>query len=94
MTPRTTDANQSAIVAALREMGATVVDLHRVGHGCPDILVGWRGRNYLFEVKTATGKLNKLQQVFFRDWRGRVAVIRSIDDALEYIRQTEETWEL
>jgi len=45
------DANQPAIIAALRSIGATVQPLHAVGGGCPDLLVGLRGRNILMEVK-------------------------------------------
>ncbi len=36
------DANASAIITALKRCGASVVDLHAVGGGCPDILVGFR----------------------------------------------------
>ncbi len=45
------DRNQPEIVKALRKMGATVVSLARIGEGCPDLLVGWRGRTILIEVK-------------------------------------------
>jgi hypothetical protein len=45
------DANQREVVAALRGAGATVQLLHAVGEGCPDLLVGYRGGNYLLEVK-------------------------------------------
>jgi len=56
-----TDANQKVIVAALRAAGATVFDLSRVGGGCPDIAVGFRGKTYLMEIKSEGGKLNKKQ---------------------------------
>ncbi len=45
------DRNQPEIVAALRAAGATVEYLHAVGGGCPDLLVGYRGANYVLEVK-------------------------------------------
>ena len=60
MTPRTAakvDANQKEIVAALRRIGATVQCLHMVGHGCPDLLVGWHGENILMEVKMTSGDM-------------------------------------
>lgn len=47
--PKSVDANQPEIVAALHAVGATVQHLHEVGHGCPDILVGFRGKNYLID---------------------------------------------
>lgn len=45
------DANQPDIVKALRKMGAFVQSLAAVGDGCPDLLVGFRGKTYLIEVK-------------------------------------------
>ena len=45
------DGNQAAIVRALRAAGCSVTLLHGVGDGCPDLLVGARGRTVLLEVK-------------------------------------------
>ena len=76
------DANHTEIVAQLRQIGATVVDLAKVGKGCPDILVGWRGKTYLMEIKTKTGYVRATQEQFFRSWTGgHIAVVRSFDDA-------------
>ena len=76
------DANHTEIVAGLRHIGATVVDLAKVGKGCPDLLVGWRGKTYLMEIKTKTGHMRATQEQFFRSWTGgHVAVVRSFDDA-------------
>lgn len=81
------DANQSAIIAALRKVGATVQPLHAVGQGCPDLLVGYRTVNWLFEVKDgkkppSDRKLTKAQVDFHRDWRGQVCVVTCVSDAL------------
>ena len=76
------DANHVEIVQALRQCGATVVDLAKVGKGCPDILVGFRGKTYLMEIKTKTGYVRTTQEQFFRSWNGGyIAVVRSFDDA-------------
>ena len=76
------DANHTEIVAGLRQIGATVVDLAKVGKGCPDILVGFRGKTYLMEIKTKTGYVRATQEQFFRSWNGgHIAVVRSVDDA-------------
>jgi len=76
------DANHTEIVAQLRQIGATVVDLAKVGKGCPDLLVGWRGKTYLMEIKTKTGHMRATQEQFFRSWTGGyIAVVRSFDDA-------------
>ena len=45
------DANQTEIVKALRQVGASVQSLAATGKGCPDLLVGIRGLNFLIEVK-------------------------------------------
>ena len=80
-----TDTNQKPIVAALRGVGATVRPLHAVGRGVPDLLVGFRGTNYLLEVKGRRGRLTADQVTFFDEWRGAAQVVRSVDDALRVI---------
>ena len=46
-----TDNNHQEIMDYLRKtMGAQVQDLSGVGKGCPDLLVGWRGVDFLLEV--------------------------------------------
>lgn len=45
------DANQEAVVTALRAAGATVQSLAAVGKGVPDLLVGYQGQTLLMEVK-------------------------------------------
>jgi hypothetical protein len=86
--PRRTDHNQAEIVKALRDVGATVQDLHLVGHGCPDILVGYRGKNYVMEIKMPTGTLNEAETRWIGDWQGKTHVIRSVDEALLAIGAT------
>jgi Holliday junction resolvase len=80
------DRNQSEIVQALRDAGFSVLVLSRVGQGCPDLLVGRFGKNYLLEVKCGTStQLTPDETQFFEQWRGNVTVIRSADDALSYL---------
>lgn len=45
------DANQGAIVAALRKIGCFVQSIAMVGGGVPDLLCGCRGRWHVLEVK-------------------------------------------
>jgi hemin uptake protein HemP len=80
--PRRADANQAAIVLALRKLGYSVQHLHTVGGGCPDIVVGHEGKNYLFEIKTRGGKLTQDESIFHEVWRGQVNVIYRVEDAL------------
>lgn len=81
------DGNHSVIVATLRAVGATVQSLAAVGRGVPDLLVGFRGRNYLLEVKDGTKppsrrRLTDDERTWHSDWRGTVRIVMSPDDAL------------
>lgn len=81
------DANQSDIVKALRAVGATVQVLSDVGKGCPDLLVGRAGKNYLLEIKDgdkakSKRKLTPDQVEWHQEWCGQVAVVECVDDAL------------
>ena len=92
MRGKKTDANQASIIAVLRQVGATVVDLSAVGKGCPDLLVGHRGVTYLLEVKNVKGKNRTTpdQDVFYAWWRGApVSIVRTADEALSAIGITE-----
>lgn len=79
------DANHREIVLALRNLGATTQSLHTLGRGCPDLLVGWRGMNYLMEIKTTPigWKLTPDERKWHDLWRGQVCVVGSVDEALE-----------
>lgn len=82
------DANQAPIATGLRQVGASVISLHRVGDDCPDLLVGFRGVSYLLEVKNPDGRdrVSEGQERFIEDWRGGPAVVvRSLQEALEVI---------
>lgn len=79
------DQNQQLIVETLRQIGASVEPLHAVGRGVPDLLVGFRDRTYLLEVKTDQGELNADQRAWHGRWRGQVAIVRSADEALNAI---------
>lgn len=84
------DANQPEIVKALRSVGATVEHLHAVGKGCPDISVGWRGVNYFLEIKDGAKppskrELTPAQKDWHAGWKGQVAVVCNVDEALAAI---------
>lgn len=84
-----TDVNQKAIVKALRKIGCSVQTLHEVGHGCPDLLIGYRGKNYTFEIKDgekppSKRKLTTDEQLWHYGWRGQVAIVYSVDEAVAY----------
>ena len=80
------DNNQTQIVKALRDMGCTVEHLHAVGKGCPDIIVGFKARNFLLEIKDGDKKVLTPDQFnWHRLWKGQVNVVTNIDDAKNLI---------
>lgn len=90
------DANQVAIVKALRQIGCTVQHLHAVGDGCPDLLVGAYGQTLLVEVKDGSKppsarRLTEDQLVWHGAWTGGpVAIVTDIEGAIRAARAMRE----
>ena len=80
------DANQPAIVQALRAVGASVLHCHQLKN-CFDILVGYRGRTFLMEIKaTDKDKLTAGEAEFQRTWRGtEYHIVYTADQAIQII---------
>ena len=62
------------------------MDLSAVGSGCPDIAVGFRGDNYIMEIKDGNKspsrrQLTPAQRGWFDEWTGQAAVVKSVDEA-------------
>ena len=84
------DANHVEITAALRGIGATVKPTHQL-KGFVDLVVGFRGKNYLFEIKDGSKppsarKLTGKEQEFHDTWNGSVCIVESVQDALNVLR--------
>lgn len=85
------DANQDAVVSALRAAGASVQSLAAVGKGVPDLLVGYKGQTLLFEVKDgkkapSAQRLTDDQLTWHGSWRGGpLAVVDGPESALRMI---------
>jgi hypothetical protein len=84
------DANHGEIVDALRKIGASVQSLAAVGDGCPDLLVGFRGRNLLIEVKDGSKppsgrKLTAAQSCWHWAWIGDVRVACNAAQAIGHL---------
>ena len=89
---RRTDENQQAVIATLRKHGVSVAVLSSVGFGVPDIMAGFNGVNYLFEVKNLNGRgarLTDAENEFLRTWQGAAHVVFSAEDALRILGITE-----
>jgi len=80
------DHNQKDIIAALKQIGATVADLSGAGGGCPDLLIGYQGLSLLLEVKNTEGRnrVDPKQVKFHAEWRGGpIHVVRSPQEAID-----------
>jgi hypothetical protein len=86
---RRVDANQKEITETFRKLGATVQIISEIGKGCPDLILGAFGKNYLIEVKDgakplSSQKLTPHEIGFFDKWRGQVCIIRSKEEAIKF----------
>lgn len=84
------DANQPEIVKALRAIPGVSVEL---GHD--DVLVGYQGRTYWYEIKTPEcvgkdgnileSKKKDCQKVLEAEWKGHYRIIHCIEQILDDI---------
>ncbi len=83
------DANEPEIVRALEAIGCDVL---RQDTPC-DLLVGYRARNYLIEVKQP-GRENRRDQQeqaeWRKHWRGQVRVVTTAEEAIELVTESYE----
>jgi Holliday junction resolvase len=85
------DANQDSVVSALRAAGATVQSLAAVGKGVPDLLVGYKGKTLLMEVKDgrkplSAQRLTEDQLTWHGNWKGgALSVVDGPEAALRMI---------
>lgn len=86
------DRNQTEIVDVLRRSGCSVLVLSGVGRGCPDLLMGLCGQNFLIEVKDGKKppsgrKLTRWEEIFIQGWLGNVAIIESVEQAINLVNK-------
>ena len=84
------DDNHKEIVDGLRAVKASVQSLAPIGKGCPDILVGYRGVNYVMEIKDGSKPPSKRQLTedeigWHRAWCGTVLTVNSLEEAIKAI---------
>ena len=82
------------LIAAFEAAGARVVSLAAVGDGCPDLLVGYRGRIALCELLLGpTGpraSCSPERLAWYQAWRGSpVTVLHTVDDVAHVLRTLE-----
>ena len=76
------DKNHKSIVDCFRKLGCSVLSLHAVGKGCPDLLISYQKQCYLVEVKSEHGKLNTWQEEWGRRWGSPVYVVKTKEDCV------------
>jgi hypothetical protein len=88
---RRIDSNQNSIVKSLREIPGCSVALRH-----DDILVGYKGKNFWYEIKTEdcvskkTGTVlesakKDSQKPLEREWKGHYKIISNLDEILREI---------
>ena len=85
------DGNEAEIIQVLQQVGADVYKLN--DKALPDLLVGFRGTNYLLEVKMPKGKLTQAQKAWWdKPYNGQRAIVHSVDEALDAIGLDWDDW--
>ena len=86
------DTNHAEIRDGLRAIIGkyAVFDCKDFGGGFPDLLVGFRGVNYLLEVKRdKKAKLTPAEVAFKMTWEGQWNRVESLDEAMRVIGLVE-----
>ena len=87
------DANQAEIVERLKKElpECSIQSLHNVGRGVPDLLVGYKDRNFLFEIKSQRfANLTNSQIDWHMAWKGQINVVVNFDTVLDILlRETK-----
>lgn len=88
---RKVDANQSSVIEEVRQWpGVIVQDLHGIGNGVPDLLIGFRGVNFLVELKDGEKpkhqkQLTEPEKKWHSAWKGQVAICESAGDIFKLL---------
>lgn len=87
-----TDANHKQIIDAIRKIPSiSVYSTHMVGKGFPDIVIGYKGINYLVEIKDGAKtksqkKLTEDEIRFHQSWFGQIIVCECVKDVLKLLQ--------
>lgn len=81
------DGNQPELVKELKKIGAVVADTSRLGDGFPDLVVAYKGKNYLVEVKDPSQppskrRLTPKEKKFLGVWPAPCFVVETLEGFL------------
>lgn len=86
-----TDRNHAEIINALRKIpNLSVFSTHEVGKGFPDIVIGYKGVNYLIEIKDgnkppSARKLTDAELQFHSNWKGQIKIVNNLNEVLNLL---------
>ena len=68
----------------------TVFSTHTIGKGFPDIIVGYKNVNYMFEIKdgnkvASAQKLTEDEVKFHAEWKGQISIAKNLNDILKIV---------
>jgi hypothetical protein len=75
------DLTQNDAVKRLRQIGASVTVTSQLGAGFPDLVVGFRGRTFLIEMKTGNEPLTQAEKDWHAKWSGHAVIARTPEEA-------------
>lgn len=87
---RRVDNNQKLITTQLRRLGVSVAVTSSLSKGFPDLVLGYKGQNYLIELKDESQPPSKRgltedEVKWHQDWNGQIAVCKNLDEILDIL---------
>lgn len=85
-----TDDNQQLIVKQLRQLGCSVAITSMIGKGFPDLVIGYKDKNFLVELKDGSKPksqkgLTMDEAKFFTAWKGQCDKCENLDEICKII---------
>ena len=80
------DANEPEIVECFVKAGISV---ESIDTPC-DLLLGYANNSYLVEIKMPKGSYTQKQKIFNSTWKGQRKTIRTIDEAMDLIKEIKD----
>ena len=85
------DSNQNKVIKSLRQIpGVTVAITSQLGGGFVDFVLGYKGVNYMIELKDgdkapSQRKLTPDEDKFHKEWEGQISVCNCFEDIFDLI---------